>query len=106
MEEGVFSNENEYRSSIPEEESRQMEAAGSAVKRRREEAHVGEKLQHRHRAQSIIQSKALDELEKEVLETGLYENVDLHRGSTTSVLLAEIAYGKPVDNFNSSTTSS
>lgn len=51
-------------------------------------------LEHRHHAQSIIASKALDELETEVFETGLYENVDIHRGSRTSVLLAEIAYSE------------
>ena len=87
--------ENEYRRSLLEEECKQMEAAGSAVKRRRKEAHESTKMEHRHRAQSIIQSKALDELETEVFQTGLYENVDLHRGSRTVVLVAEIAYSKP-----------
>lgn len=90
--------EGEFRSSLLDEERRQMEAAASAVKRRRipaEQETDEMKLEHRHRAQSIIQSKALDELETEVLETGLYENVDLRRGSRTSVLLAEIVFSKP-----------
>ena len=30
----------------------------------------------------------------EVFETGLYENVDIHRGSRAAVLLAEIAYSE------------
>ena len=54
----------------------------------------GQKLEHRHRAQSIIQSKALDELETEVLTTGLYENVDLTLGSRITVVVAESIYGK------------
>ena len=53
-----------------------MAAASTAVKRKRGKADQGRRLERRHRAQSIIQSKALDELETEV-ETGLYENVDL-----------------------------
>ena len=52
------------------------------------------KLEHRHRAQSIIQSKALDELETEVFETGLYENADFTRGSRISVMMAEIFYSE------------
>lgn len=48
------------------------------------------KMEHRHRAQSIIQSKALDELETEVFETGLYENADVERGSRIGVMVAEI----------------
>lgn len=54
----------------------------------------GQRLEHRHRAQSIIQSKALDELETEVLTTGLYENIDLTLGSRVTVLVAESVYGK------------
>lgn len=60
----------------------------------RDERVPGEKLEHRHRAQSIIQSKALDELETEVLTTGLYENVDLTLGSRITVVVAETIYGK------------
>lgn len=52
------------------------------------------KLEHRHRAQSIIQSKALDELETEVFETGLYENADFARGSRIGVMMAEIFYSE------------
>lgn len=58
----------------------------------RDERVPGEKLEHRHRAQSIIQSKALDELETEVLTTGLYENVDLTLGSRITVVVAETIY--------------
>ena len=80
--------------SLSEEECNQLEATSVAVKQRR---HGVAKLEHRHRAQSIIQSKALDELETEVLETGLYENVDLGRGSRGSVVAAEIMYSE-LDN--------
>lgn len=52
------------------------------------------KLEHRHRAQSIIQSKALDELETEVFETGLYENADFARGSRIGVMMVEIFYSE------------
>lgn len=85
-----------YQSALSEEERSQLEAAGSAVRRRRPHADFDpqEPLEHRHRAQSIIQSKALDELETEVFETGLYENVDLHRGSRVDVLIAEIVYSE------------
>lgn len=75
-----------------EEETNAMEATSNAAKRRREP--VPAKLEHRHRAQSIIQSKSLDELETEVFETGLYENTDLSRGSSYSVMAAEVAYSK------------
>lgn len=77
--------------SLSEEECNQLEATSVAVKQRRQGV---TKLEHRHRAQSIIQSKALDELETEVLETGLYENVDLGRGSRGSVVAAEIIYSE------------
>lgn len=49
-------------------------------------------LDYRHKAQSFIDGKALDELEAEVFETGLYENQDLTRGSKLSVMAAEIVY--------------
>lgn len=68
-------------SSIPE-----LEEAGSS--------NGSGHLEYRHRAQSVIQSKALDELETEVFETGLYESVDLSRGSFLSVMAAEIVYGE------------
>jgi hypothetical protein len=51
-------------------------------------------LEYRHKAQSIINSKMLDELETEVFETGLYENQDITRGSRYSVMAAEIAYSE------------
>lgn len=51
-------------------------------------------LEYRHKAQSIIDSKALDELETEVFETGLYENVDLSKGSRFGVMAAEIIYSE------------
>ena len=51
-------------------------------------------LDYRHKAQSFIDGKALDELEAEVFETGLYENQDLTRGSKLSVMAAEIVYSK------------
>lgn len=68
-----------------------MEATSMAVKQRRRYV---TKLEHRHHAQSIIQSKALDELETEVLETRLYENVDVGRGSRGSVVAAEIVFSE------------
>lgn len=58
----------------------------------RDEQLSAHKLEHRHRAQSIIQSKALDELETEVLTTGLYESVDLSLGSRITVVVAESVY--------------
>lgn len=54
----------------------------------------GGHLEYRHRAQSFIDSKALDELETEVFETGLYENVDISRGSRYNVMAAEILYSE------------
>ena len=54
----------------------------------------GKHLEYRHQAQSIIDSKALDELETEVFETGLYENVDLSKGSQFGVMAAEIIYSE------------
>lgn len=54
----------------------------------------GKRLGHRHKAQSIIDSKALDELETEVFETGFYENHGLSRGSKWGVIVAEIIYGE------------
>lgn len=79
-----------------------MEPSGSSkgVKQRRgaaeleDDAGSGKHLEYRHKAQSIIDSKILDELETEVFETGLYENQDLSRGSTFGVMTAEILYSK------------
>ena len=82
-----------------------MESTGSATKRKKEapsssngegesKGTPNEPLGYRHRAQSLIQSKALDELETEVFETGLYENLDLSRGSRYSVMAAEITYSE------------
>ena len=56
----------------------------------------GGHLEYRHRAQSFIDSKALDELETEVFETGLYENIDVSGGSRYGVMAAEIVYSKSV----------
>ena len=78
-------------------EARQMEAAGSAVQLRRRATRPErppQPLEHRHHAQSIIGQQQLDELETEVLETGLYENVDYSRGSRYSVLAAEVVFSK------------
>ena len=47
---------------------------------------------HRHRAQSIIQWKSLDQLEKEAVK-GLYENIDYRRGSSYRIILCEVVYG-------------
>ncbi len=92
---------------IHEEEVNAMEATTNAVKRQRansttrKRTPAPQKLEHRHRAQSIIQSKALDELETEVFETGLYENSDLSAGSSYGVMAAEIFYSKCVDESRS-----
>lgn len=86
-----MASEEEFKKTLHEEESNAMEATSIAIKKRRP---VPEKLDHRHRAQSIIQSKALDELETEVFETGLYENTDFERGSKVGVMAAEIGYSK------------
>lgn len=69
-------------------------SGGPSVRKRQISKETPEKLEHRHRAQSIIQSKALDELETEVFETGLYENTDFARGSRIGVMMAEIFYSK------------
>ena len=66
----------------------------SSVTHRKTSKGASGKMEHRHRAQSIIQSKALDELETEVFETGLYENADFGRGSRIGVMAAEIFYSK------------
>ncbi|CAI8002702.1 PGAP2-interacting protein [Geodia barretti] len=82
---------------LSRDEFMQMAAASTAAKAkrgRRSEPVVpppSERWERRHRAQSFIQGKELDELEVEV-ETGLYENVDLSYGSRMPVLLAHICF--------------
>ena len=49
-------------------------------------------MEHRHKAQSIIMSKSLDQLENEVA-LGFYENVSLHAGSKKRVFALEVLYG-------------
>lgn len=61
-----------------------------------DDAGGGKNLEYRHKAQSIIDSKMLDELETEVFETGLYENQDISRGSRLNVMAAEIFYSECV----------
>lgn len=78
---------------LSQDEYQQMAAASTAVKRKRGKADQGRRLERRHRAQSIIQSKALDELETEV-ETGLYENVDLSHGSRLPIVGAQVLYSE------------
>lgn len=86
----------------------EMESSNTAMKRRKAAAapsntaeaevksgpRANDPLGYRHKAQSVIQCKALDELETEVFETGLYENLDLTRGSRYSVMAAEIIYSE------------
>lgn len=73
---------------------RKETAASSSMAEGEEGPRANEPLGYRHRAQSVIQSKALDELETEVFETGLYENLDLSRGSRYGVMAAEIIFGE------------
>lgn len=81
---------------MTEEEMNAFEATTNAVKEQRKHTkvheHTPQKLEYRHKAQSIIQSKALDELETEVFETGLYEDSDQSIGSSYGVMVAEIFY--------------
>ena len=92
--------DNDYMKDVSEEEVNAMEATTNAVKQQRKQTGsrrrtpVPVSFEHRHRAQSIIQSKALDELETEVFETGLYENHDLSTGSSYGVFAAEIFFSK------------
>ena len=89
-------------SPIHEEDSKAMEATSAAPTRKRRPASSkdvpkeseGQSLEYRHRAQSVIESKALDELESEVFESGLYENVNISVGSSPSVMAAEVLYSK------------
>lgn len=59
-----------------------------------EDVEGGGRLEYRHKAQSIISSKMLDELETEVFETGLYENQDISGGSRLGVMAAEIVFSE------------
>ena len=91
--------DNDYMKDVSEEEVNAMEATTNAVKQQRKQTGTRRRtapvsFEHRHRAQSIIQSKALDELETEVFETGLYENHDLSTGSSYGVFAAEIFFSK------------
>ena len=74
-------------------ETTSHDAAGTATEGK-PGPRANEPLGYRHRAQSVIQSKALDELETEVFETGLYENLDLSRGSRYGVMAAEITFSE------------
>ena len=78
---------------LSQEEFRKMSAASSAVRARRGRATEKERWERRHRAQSFIQGKELDELELEV-ETGLYENVDLSHGSRLPIMVAHTLYSE------------
>lgn len=72
-----------------------MAAASTAAKTKRGRAsdQAAERWERRHRAQSFIQGKELDELEMEV-ETGLYENVDLSHGSRMPIIIAHIFFSE------------
>ena len=68
-----------------------MAGASAAAKTKR--GRGSERWERRHRAQSFIQGKQLDELELEV-ETGLYENVDLSHGSRVPIAVAHVLFSK------------
>lgn len=68
-------------------------SAAAKAKRGRSSDESTERLERRHRAQSFIQGKELDELEMEV-ETGLYENIDLSHGSRMPIIVAHILYSE------------
>lgn len=88
---------------LSQEEFQQMATAGAAAKakRGRSSDQPSERWERRHRAQSFIQGKELDELEMEV-ETGLYENVDLSHGSRIPIMMANILYSKPTNQVRAS----
>ena len=88
-----MSGPNNSKKVLSQEEFQQMAAASAAAKVKRGRADQSERLERRHRAQSFIQGKELDELEIEV-ETGLYENVDLSHGSRIPVLAAHVLFSK------------
>lgn len=82
---------------LSQDEFQQMKAASEAAKMKRgRSSDQSERWERRHRAQSFIQGKELDELEMEV-ETGLYENVDLSHGSRIPVMMAHILFSKYMD---------
>ena len=83
-----------FEGDLPAAAERSSSGPPSVKQRRTAKGGSGGKLEHRHRAQSIIQSKALDELETEVFETGLYENTDFARGSRVGVMMAEMFYSE------------
>ena len=56
------------------------------------------RLAFRHRAQSIIGSKALDELELEVSEGLLCEPSEVESGSKYSLIVAEVFYCKLIES--------
>ena len=79
---------------LSQEEYQQMAATSAAAKiKRGRGADPAEHWERRHRAQSFIQGKQLDELEMEV-ETGLYENVDLSHGSRVPIAIAQVLFSK------------
>ena len=74
-----------------------MAAAAARTKAKRDRGPdkraAEERWERRHRAQSFIQGKELDELEMEV-ETGLYENVDISHGSSIPIVTAHILFSE------------
>ena len=72
---------------------KQRKQGGAEVE---EDAEAGGRLEYRHKAQSIISSKMLDELETEVFETGLYENQNISGGSRFGVMATEIFFSESV----------
>lgn len=93
-EDDTFEDNSPAAASIRSSSVRREESSMTRRKISKETTSSSSKLEHRHRAQSIIQSKALDELETEVFETGLYENADFARGSRIGVMMAEIFYSE------------
>ena len=79
---------------LSQAEYQQIAGTSAAAKMKRGRgADPAEQLERRHRAQSFIQGKELDELEMEV-ETGLYENVDLSHGSRVPIAVAQVLFSK------------
>ena len=70
-----------------------MATNSAKAKVKRDQHAETERWERRHRAQSFIQGKELDELEMEV-ETGLYENVDLSHGSGIPIITAHVLFSK------------
>ncbi len=80
--------------SLPSQQILIIMATLDTTTKRKNAAAKESSLEHRHRAQSLIDSKALDELETEVFETGLYENQNLSIGSRYGVMAAEVIYSE------------